>query len=997
VTEQLTIAEVEEQFAAAMAEAGFGDHDIRADGAFHSFAFPDEYNNKQSGSAKLTVTDDAIDGVVFDHRESSSRPAMTWSPGAVTVEAGSGRPRPTREDDAAARAARVDELRREFDDFPAAPADHPYLVRKKITDPTPLRRLPDNVLAVPIFNARNGNFQGYQRIFPDGGKKNAFGASQKGGCVIPGEDNLRRIKDSIHPRDHDTPVAIGEGFATCYAVEAAKFAPKGGLRIGPVLSCFTADNLVEVAKALRVRFPLQPFLVLADNDASGKGLEGAEAAAAAVGVGTKIVMPPDPHKDFNDVFVEGGAQAVADILALVLAAMRERPSDATGGAKTDTEQPEAKTDDAKQNEQHSDGDGAGADPREADIPADTMQVIRGEGPPVEKPALAFWSVVVVLRQMGFTVDGVVALLERYPNGIAKKFRGRLRQATAYAYAKVKVDPDDDDAEASASGAAPRPRIKRPAKDAPLVPSIKALNDAVASVPLRVRPFRNLDGVVARRRRLAVPNTHAYGDVDGTEPVPEQLVIVPLTALELAEALEQHVDYVHPNTGRSVTPPAWVVKPFLRRDDKVLPEIGALATAPIVLADGGLLAQEDGIDVDRGIAFAIPPEAMAWVPPRDERGPDAVRAAMEFLTEDWLCDVTTDYAGKCVIIACALTLIERSLLPERPVFFLVAARHAVGKGTLLKMIMVAVTGEPPAMSAWSTDENERRKAILGYFLAGVACIAWDNIALGSKITCPHVERSCTTEYYSDRRLGFSETVITSARAVHVFNGNNIAPRGDLSSRSLIVQLDTQRPDPENRRFNHPDPIGWTRDNRGRIMRSLYTILLGNPTLDLPRDAQMQTRFKLWYRLIGSAIEYAATLAQEGKEKPAIAFNDLFRRQKDDDVDDASLGDVLAQMKVLWPDRAFKTKDVLDHVNWTNHDNPIRQLFRDFFYPEKRGRDTGNVSAQSLGQQIGKYVGNPVWRGEEVYVLRATQDTTVAGHPSKDFRVVVTPRDAPAGAT
>jgi hypothetical protein len=39
-----------------------------------------------------------------------------------------------------------------------------------------------------------------------------------------------------------------------------------------------------------------------------------------------------------------------------------------------------------------------------------------------------------------------------------------------------------------------------------------------------------------------------------------------------------------------------------------------------------------------------------------------------LTDEWLCDVATDYPGKCVIIACALTIIERAILPERPVFF-----------------------------------------------------------------------------------------------------------------------------------------------------------------------------------------------------------------------------------------------------------------------------------------------------------------------------------------
>jgi hypothetical protein len=58
----------------------------------------------------------------------------------------------------------------------------------------------------------------------------------------------------------------------------------------------------------------------------------------------------------------------------------------------------------------------------------------------------------------------------------------------------------------------------------------------------------------------------------------------------------------------------------------------------------------------------------------------------------------------------------------------------------------------------------------------------------------------------------------------------------------------RADPENRRFKHPDPIGWTEANRPEILRALYTILLGNPTLDEPSAAPMKTRFKMWWRLI-----------------------------------------------------------------------------------------------------------------------------------------------------
>lgn len=178
--------------------------------------------------------------------------------------------------------------------------------------------------------------------------------------------------------------------------------------------------------------------------------------------------------------------------------------------------------------------------------------------------------------------------------------------------------------------------------------------------------------------------------------------------------------------------------------------------------------------------------------------------------------------------------ERSFLPDRPAFFITAGRRGSGKGTLLMMLIMAVTGIRAAAATWST--------ILSYFLHGLPYILWDNIKRGSQISCPHIERSCTAAFYSDRLLGASK-VATAAATIHLFIGNNIGPRGDLASRSLLVNLKVDRPDPENRDFKHSDPVGWTENNRAEILQALYTILLGNPTLDEPRDAPMRTRFKM----------------------------------------------------------------------------------------------------------------------------------------------------------
>jgi hypothetical protein len=233
------------------------------------------------------------------------------------------------------------------------------------------------------------------------------------------------------------------------------------------------------------------------------------------------------------------------------------------------------------------------------------------------------------------------------------------------------------------------------------------------------------------------------------PTPEQWVIKRMSIEECAEMIERHIDFVDED-GRSVHLLTMFVRHYLKRDDGALPTIVAVSTLPLVLANGDLLA-EDKFDRLRGIDFRIQPEVAATVPEPGRVTDDAVYEAMTFLTDQWLVDVATDYAGKCTIIAAALTLIERSLLDQRPTFFVTAGRRGGGKTTTLTMLIKAVTGIWPAAAAWSTNEEERRKALLSYFLYGVAYILWDNIARGTQIGCPHIEKSCTAAYYSDRKL------------------------------------------------------------------------------------------------------------------------------------------------------------------------------------------------------------------------------------------------------
>src|SRR5262245_1309186 len=438
------------------------------------------------------------------------------------------------------------------------------------------------------------------------------------------------------------------------------------------------------------------------------------------------------------------------------------------------------------------------------------------------------------------------------------------------------------------------------------------------------------------------------------PPPEQWVLCKMNEMEVAEMIEEHIDYYTEDKGgnrRSVHLPTPFVRHFTRRHDGVLPTVVAIATAPIVLADGVLLAPE-GLDPERGIQFIIQDELRAVIPQGQDCTPERAKSAMEFLCDEWLVDIATDYVGKATIIAAALTLIERSLLPDRPCFFVTAGRRGGGKTTTLTMLIMAVTGLWPAAAAWSTNEEERRKALMSYFLYGVPYILWDNIARGTQISCPHIEKSCTSAYYSDRKLGVSEMVCTSASTIHFFTGNNVGARGDLASRSLHIRLDVDRVDPENRPFKHPDPVGWTESHRAEILAALYTVLLGNPQLKAPRDAEAKTRFKMWWRLVGSAVEHAT----DNK----LDFQKLFVAQEEDDEDSTSLADVLEVLVAAYPGD-FMAKDVAELVNTSrisgNHEERSnKKLVRDYLLPG--ATDDHLFSAKSIGRLLRRHLDNAI---------------------------------------
>jgi hypothetical protein len=130
--------------------------------------------------------------------------------------------------------------------------------------------------------------------------------------------------------------------------------------------------------------------------------------------------------------------------------------------------------------------------------------------------------------------------------------------------------------------------------------------------------------------------------------------------------------------------------------------------------------------------------------------------------------------------------------------------------------------------------------------------------------------------------------------------------------------------------------------------------------------MKTRFKMWWRLVGSAVENAALLV--GQE---LDFRKLFIEQEEDDEDSATLADVLEVLVKKWPDQ-FTASDLVGMVN-TPEPNEDEQTLRDFLMPN--AQPDQQFTSKSIGKRLKQYIDNPLRSGERVLVLRSREDTHI----------------------
>lgn len=285
----------------------------------------------------------------------------------------------------------------------------------------------------------------------------------------------------------------------------------------------------------------------------------------------------------------------------------------------------------------------------------------------------------------------------------------------------------------------------------------------------------------------------------------------------------------------------------------MPSLLGISEAPILRDDGTLHAIAG---YDRATRLYVEGRFPPLQLPERISLDDAQRAAA-FLLQPFLefpfVESRLDHA---VVLAYLLTLALRPQIQTAPLFCVSGTTPGTGKGLLVEACNLLVRGRDaaimPAIQGTSAEE-ETRKRITALLLQGVSSINLDNWT--RPIGGEALNALLTAGEWSDRILGRSETVSLPARLALAATGNNLSVRGDMTRRSLLIQLDAGVERPELRAFKEPNLVGMVTRRRGELLAALFAILKGYQQAHRPgQHEQLLGRFEPWSMAVAAPIRW-----------------------------------------------------------------------------------------------------------------------------------------------
>ena len=282
----------------------------------------------------------------------------------------------------------------------------------------------------------------------------------------------------------------------------------------------------------------------------------------------------------------------------------------------------------------------------------------------------------------------------------------------------------------------------------------------------------------------------------------------------------------------------------------VPPIVSVTLCP-VLSPSGTLRREHGYDPESRFYVASPGTWPTWE--------GSLESARDFLMVDLLGDFpfATEADRANALAMLLLPVVRPAIDGPTPLHLLDAPVQGSGKSLLAEVCLMATCGDTITTTPGTTDEEEWRKKILAALLDGRPYVWVDNVT--RMVRAEALDIVLTSRYFSDRRLGLSETVTVPIRCTWIMTSNNAEISRDLVRRTCWVRIDPQVERPEERpeaSYRHPNIKLWVTRNRGQILAAICKLVeawtdAGSPAY----NGQKLGSYEAWCKTIGGILEHA----------------------------------------------------------------------------------------------------------------------------------------------
>ena len=539
---------------------------------------------------------------------------------------------------------------------------------------------------------------------------------------------------------------------------------------------------------------------------------------------------------------------------------------------------------------------------EATLPEELLKDIRegGVGKADDKSRSAlFQSVVDQLKRRHWDIESIVALLEKYPNGVGAKYSKRLRKEVERSYGKAvggaplpasggtggTLGTGSAGAGASASTAASATSTTASASaTAPhVLPTIRLVDGQLPRTTEQVERAMVSAGmeIYARAGALVFPVKETRVAAKGRKTITARLsVFSPDAFIEpVAEAAIYQRWSVRRNAWIDIDPPVQLVRMVLSRERRwAFPHVSGIITTPTLRPDGSLLAAP-GYDPASELyllpSLQLPP--IAAHPTRQDAlaGLEKLKYLFrEFSFQDKHGSGLEKRLNCSVAISALLTALLRGSLPTAPVYLVCASTPGTGKSYLVDVIAVVTTGQFCPVITTSRNAEETEKRIGSILLSGIPIVSLDNCIhdLGGELLCQLTERPVIRI----RILGRSEMPPCECHTAVFATGNNIVFKGDMVRRGLVCNLEALDERPELREFE-ADALDIAAADRGPYVAAALTIVRAYIAAGSPKVCPSLGSYSAWSNMVRSPLVWL------GEPDPVLSMEGL----RNEDVELANI--------------------------------------------------------------------------------------------------------------